>query len=163
MNAAPIHGVYLFGSPARGDADERSDIDVLAVVRSGSGTSTTENVLALVPAHLRGRPPTIAWYGAGRIAEMFRQGHLFAWHLFYEGIPLYERDSFLQTLGSPTPYQDGWADIEAFRSILRASAGVRVMASRSNGIRLITYRVPGFHGLFSQNANIPPRRNERQM
>ena len=32
-----------------------------------------------------------------------------------------------------------------------------MIASRSNGIRLITYRVPGFHGLFSQNAKQPTR------
>ena len=50
------------------------------------------------------------------------------------------------------------------RSPLRASssprlAAVSVMASRSNGMRRMTSRVPGFQGLFSQNANSPPGRS----
>ena len=34
-----------------------------------------------------------------------------------------------------------------------------VTASRSNGIRRMTSRVPGFHGLFSHSANSPPGRS----
>src|SRR5271156_3615114 len=40
----------------------------------------------------------------------------------------------------------------ASRTRRRASFADSVTASRSNGIRLITHRVPGFHGLFSHNA-----------
>ncbi len=42
----------------------------------------------------------------------------------------------------------------------RASGGEIVIASRSNGILLMTNLVPGFQGLFSQNAKIPPGRSD---
>jgi hypothetical protein len=45
-------------------------------------------------------------------------------------------------------------------SIARASGGVIVMASLSKLTRLMMYRVPGFQGLFSQNAKIPPGSSE---
>ena len=48
------------------------------------------------------------------------------------------------------------------RTKARASGGVSVIAFRSNGIRDITYRVPGFHGLFSHKAKIPPACSDRQ-
>ncbi len=37
------------------------------------------------------------------------------------------------------------------------------LASRSKGIRLMTNRVPGFHGLFSQKAKWPPGVMARRM
>src|SRR5262245_47748647 len=43
----------------------------------------------------------------------------------------------------------------------RAWGAVSMTASRSNSSRAITYRVPGFQGLFSQNAKSPPGRRER--
>jgi len=43
----------------------------------------------------------------------------------------------------------------------RARGGVNSLASRSNGMRRMTSRVPGFHGLFSQKAKYPPVESDR--
>jgi hypothetical protein len=42
----------------------------------------------------------------------------------------------------------------------RADGGDKGTAFRSNVIRRMMYRVPGFHELFSHNANRPPGRRE---
>src|SRR5215831_3552300 len=49
----------------------------------------------------------------------------------------------------------------ALARIVRASLADSSCASLSNGIRRITRRVPGFQGLFSQNAKYPPSESDR--
>src|SRR5438477_12088351 len=47
------------------------------------------------------------------------------------------------------------------RRSLAASGGLILTASRSNSHLYITYRVPGFHGLFSHSPKTPPGRKHR--
>ncbi|MDB5694196.1 MAG: hypothetical protein JWO81_3259 [Alphaproteobacteria bacterium] len=111
-------GVYVFGSAARGDLDPCSDLDLLAVVEDGRGKVPSEAILAHVPAEFAGLEPSISWYGRRRLSHMFANGELFAWHLSRETIPLHEVEPVLASLGKPSPYSDGAADIASFEAIM---------------------------------------------
>jgi hypothetical protein len=111
--------VYIFGSVGRGEHDERSDLDLLAVVKDGAGRLAEHHVLGHVPPELRHLKPGISWYGQNRLRQMFNNGELFAWHLAFETIPLYEAIPFLKILGQPNPYQEMTEDVNSFHNILR--------------------------------------------
>jgi hypothetical protein len=50
---------------------------------------------------------------------MFKNGELFAWHLYAETIPIFEQRPFLSSLGRPNPYTDGVQDVQSFHKILK--------------------------------------------
>src|SRR4051812_36936463 len=103
-------GLYVFGSVARGQRDERSDLDLLAVVADRAGKVPEEDIVARLPAAFENLERSISWYGRNRIEEMFRNGELFAWHLHNETVPIFEREPFIASLGQPAPYTEGAAD-----------------------------------------------------
>ena len=111
-------GVYIFGSVARNEHDERSDLDLLAVVADGEGKVPVDRVLSCVPGNLQEMEASISWYGRKRLRTMFRNGELFAWHLHHEAIPLYEIDQVLANLGIPTIYNGARDDVVSFQNIL---------------------------------------------
>jgi predicted nucleotidyltransferase len=111
--------IYIFGSVGRGEHDERSDLDILAVVRNRSGKVKEGLVLTYIPKHLTLLKPSISWYGRERIAEMYHNGELFAWHLYRETVAIFEQYPFLATLGEPKPYRDGAVDVRSFQKILQ--------------------------------------------
>ncbi|WP_156377626.1 nucleotidyltransferase domain-containing protein [Sphingopyxis sp. Root1497] len=113
-----LHGVYVFGSVARGDRDLRSDLDLLAVVADGHGKVEEQQVYAHVPSELSELEPSISWYGARRLGEMFANGELFGWHLYQEAVPLFERRPIIAMLGKPSPYEDAVADVASFEKVL---------------------------------------------
>lgn len=114
-------GCYIIGSVARGEDDERSDLDILAIVRDGKGKVSSEDILALVPDKERYREAGISWYGVNRIRQMFTNGELFAWHIWREHIILYERGVSLSGLGPPNSYRNALLDLESFERILLGS------------------------------------------
>jgi predicted nucleotidyltransferase len=113
---------FLFGSGARGDCDEASDVDVLAIYPSAIDGVARAKTRSLVEQHLGGRV-ALAEYSQARIEEMFREGHLFCWHLFLEARPLN-----LDTSGSlanyafrlPSPYLGGKEDSQRFLTLLKS-------------------------------------------
>ena len=112
-------GTYIFGSVGRGQNDDRSDLDLLAVVQNGSGKVEESSVLACVPTRFANMKPSISWYGQDRIREMYQNGELFAWHLHAETIPVFELHPFLASLGRPQPYEDSALDVGSFQKVLR--------------------------------------------
>ena len=118
-----LTAVYIFGSVGRGEQDYRSDLDLLAVVSDGHGRVADEEVLTHVPQHLRHFKPGISWYGQKRLAEMFENGELFAWHLYAETIPVLDESAFLSSLGKPKPYKDAALDVSSFRRVLKGIPG----------------------------------------
>ena len=114
-----LTAVYIFGSVGRGQYDDRSDLDLLAVVRDGFGKVAEGDVLAHVPAPLRKLKPGISWYGQNRLAEMYKNGELFAWHLHLETIPLFQQVHFLASLGKPNPYTQAKEDVASFHKVLQ--------------------------------------------
>ncbi|MQU72471.1 nucleotidyltransferase domain-containing protein [Sinorhizobium meliloti] len=120
MSKGELIGAYIFGSVARGKQDHLSDLDLLAVVRNGMGKVSDEAVLSTVPEEFRSFRSSISWYGAARIEQMFRNGELFAWHLFHETVPIFDPSSFIKHLGSPAPYRDAVLDVCSFRKVMMA-------------------------------------------
>lgn len=113
-------GLYVFGSIARGERDEWSDLDLLAVVADGRGKVPETDILSLVPASLHDLRPSISWYGRDRLKRMFSNGELFAWHLQAETIPLFEQEPVIASLAPPAPYRGAAEDIASFEKILTA-------------------------------------------
>lgn len=110
--------VYMFGSLVRGDGDQHSDLDLLAVVKDGGGKLTETCVTHYVPLEYSKREPSISWYGKNRLSQMFRNGELFAWHLHNETTPLFEREPVISMLGKPTKYQGAVEDVTSFQKVL---------------------------------------------
>jgi hypothetical protein len=119
MKKGELIAVYVFGSVGRGQQDSLSDLDLLAIVKNGSGKVPESSIVSRVPDAFRDLKPSISWYGGDRLREMFRNGELFAWHLHRETFPLYDPTGFLAGLGSPAPYQDAVADARSFQTVLK--------------------------------------------
>lgn len=117
-------GLYLFGSAARGDSDDASDLDVLAVYDEQPGVALRKCVLNSVVEKFGDRV-TLAEYSFNRLATMFDDGHLFAWHLYQESksvqIPglILKQSSFFNP---PAPYTAGIEDATRFVGLLNSIA-----------------------------------------
>src|SRR3546814_20282552 len=83
-----VVSIRLFGSMARGDYDDLSDVDVLVVKEDRSGKVPEEAVRAHLSPTIC-HPPPISWYGRKRLSTMFADGRLFAWHLFHQSKSLW--------------------------------------------------------------------------
>lgn len=151
-------GVYLFGSSARGDADAASDIDVLIIYEADVSESVRAHAKACVTATLSVQC-TFAEYSRERLTEMFRGGHLFAWHLFQEaklleviGLPIINPFVFER----PQRYMGALCDAANFSHLLRSSvqhleggavspvyeAGLAYVALRNIGMSLSAALLP---------------------
>lgn len=133
MSSGGLIALYVFGSVGRGQQDSLSDLDLLAVVKNAGGKVSESSILSHVPFAMRHLKPSISWYGGDRLAEMFRNGELFAWHLHRETFPLYDPASFLTKLGRPAPYRDAVPDTRSFQKILRGIPS-QIAASEHNAI-----------------------------
>ncbi|WP_156380870.1 nucleotidyltransferase domain-containing protein [Pseudolabrys sp. Root1462] len=131
MSSGRLIAAYIFGSVGRGHADILSDLDILAVVKNNRGKVDESEVLRFVPQQYSHLKPSISWYGALRVAEMFRNGELFSWHLYRETLPLFDPTRFLPSLGEPAVYKDCLQDVRSFRAIL-SSIPAQVQRSAMN-------------------------------
>ena len=109
---------WLYGSTARGDADELSDVDILVVSDGGEwlkvldvatyGTAGAD-VRRLSPLHF-------SWTEIGAMAEY---GSLFLHHVRLEGRSLTDQDDRLaDLLARLPPYQRAGQEIRAFQTVL---------------------------------------------
>ncbi|RVC64482.1 nucleotidyltransferase domain-containing protein [Mesorhizobium sp.] len=112
-----VLNISLFGSSVRGDTDLNSDVDVLVVVRDGSGKTPEEGVLRFLGSALTGRP-SISWYGENKMTGMFKSGDLFAWHLFLESSAFDPFPDVGHMFGRPADYRTACEDIFELREIL---------------------------------------------
>lgn len=112
-----VISIRIFGSMARGDHDDLSDADILVVVKDRSGKVPEQ----VVSDHVRpwvGRAPTISWYGRNRLQDMFKSGHLFAWHLYRESRSVWGPTNIQDLFGRPAPYEDASLDILSFQTVM---------------------------------------------
>ena len=96
--------IYAFGSVCRGEVDNSSDIDMLAIVNGyDSRFNSTDYSI----------------YSYGRIHDLWEQGNPFAWHLFLESKLVYSQNDIdhIKSMGEPSVYKSGIADCEKFREI----------------------------------------------
>ncbi|MHB8623880.1 MAG: nucleotidyltransferase domain-containing protein [Sulfuricaulis sp.] len=113
----PEYGLYLYGSGARGDALDDSDVDVLVVFGSkntmrGSNVNLPHGTIPI------GKKPDLSFYSLDRLRNMYRDGHLFAWHLHTEARFLGEGHDYLSALGKPDPYSSVEEDVSPLRELL---------------------------------------------
>jgi hypothetical protein len=124
---------FVFGSVARAQGDDQSDLDILAIVADGHGKVAERDVLVAIPPELQRFGPSISWYGLARVEEMFRNGDLFAWHLHHEAVPIFDPESLLLTLGEPAPYSSSSEDVAFFEALL-SSIPSSLKAQPSNAV-----------------------------
>lgn len=124
---------YLFGSVARGDQDRMSDTDVLLVydkvLDSRLQADAREQVSSAMSMHC-----TFAEYSCGHLERMFKEGHLFAWHLHLEARPIpgwENRQDYLHTFPSPAPYTGGLVDAMNFSDLLKSALQSVLLGSKS--------------------------------
>lgn len=127
-----VLNISLFGSSVRGDTDQNSDVDVLIVVRDGTGKTPEEGILQFLGSILIGQP-SISWYGEKKVAEMFTSGDLFAWHLYLESRPLGAFPDVASMFGRPSDYSTACHDIFELRSIL-LGVGKEATSSPHNAV-----------------------------
>lgn len=159
-----ILDLRYFGSTVRLDADGASDVDILCVSNGGNPIEESE-VLKLIGSEvLPGQHVDISHYGVSRIREMWKSGHLFAWHIYLESKAVTNHFSFLASLGAPAPYEQGYDDIQRLihllddvgASLARGSeslvfeAGLMYVAARNIGITASWYSERGLN--FSRAA-----------
>ncbi len=102
--------IYIFGSTCRGELDQYSDIDLLAV------HDFEENI-----DHLDANKISI--YTENKLKKLWVTGNPFAWHLHLESKLVFSSDGtdFLRQLGKPFKYTEGLNDCEKFYNILKLS------------------------------------------
>lgn len=118
--------VVLYGSVARGDDDEFSDIDIL-VVSSNDLPVDNRTFSSLA----KGRPINISRYTWPEFQAMSASGSLFIQHLFYEAKPIaYYGDGervYLRALDNVTEYRHVDRDLASFRlGVEDCRHGIRV-------------------------------------
>ena len=112
-----VVGAFVFGSYGRGDYDEKSDLDLLVIVRDGSGTTSEERLIEIFHPRLPKRP-SISFYGERKLQALFEEGNLFAWHLFLESKNLPGFEFSRQIFDEPNPYITAREDIFGLIRIL---------------------------------------------
>jgi Nucleotidyltransferase domain len=113
--------IYAFGSICRGDIDEGSDVDLLAVVSQHS-PDISRAIYSV--------------YSHKRLSEIWIEGNPFAWHLHKEARLIFTQngEDYISSLGSPSPYARQFLDCEKFLSLLREA-----LASIEAGTKSVTF------------------------
>lgn len=122
--------LYLcyFGSFVRGDGDSSSDVDVLCVLRSGAVVEEVDVKSFVDPELVGTRHVDLSIYGESRFKQMWEDGHLFAWHIYLESIPLVGYETFKASKDRPGLYKNAVEDVQRLIELLR---DVRVSLSKN--------------------------------
>lgn len=114
-----ISSLRLFGSTVRGELDDLSDIDVLAVYADKPQPEVRAALLDLL-IKVFGHTVEVAEYEERRIRSFFETGHLFAWHLQAESVSIAQHeDVFFLSLPTAAPYLTAGEDAGDFLSLAR--------------------------------------------
>lgn len=117
MIVGPALAVWLYGSYARGDADELSDLDVLVISECETDQPALRRVLGVDVE------PSVSRYSWDEIDRMAQYGSLFLRHVDLEGHPVFEsvavRGRLGHILSGLGPYLLASRDLRGFRTVLR--------------------------------------------
>jgi predicted nucleotidyltransferase len=115
-SAALIETIRIFGSYARGEQTEKSDFDVLIVLKKSQPINAA---LEEYVKEVFNREISVSWYSKDRLEVMFKMGHLFAWHLYKESRPLFVDSDWIASLGVPEEYTYGINDVISLMDIMK--------------------------------------------
>jgi predicted nucleotidyltransferase len=113
-----VTAAVLFGSHARGDADEGSDIDICLFTKS---LPLDALILVKEQANEFYADPRVAIsaYTEPTAESMAREGSLFLWHLRLEGVVLVDKEGFLKRLlASLATYRGYRSELQLYRELL---------------------------------------------
>lgn len=115
--------LYLgyFGSAVRDDFDEKSDMDILCVLEKNATVTELDlrSFLNSESANFLGHKRLdLSIYSHQRLVEMWKEGHLFAWHISLESMPFKGFECFKKTMGLPNEYVNSSGDISRLIEIL---------------------------------------------
>jgi len=117
MNQTSV-AIWLYGSNARGDADPKSDLDILAISNRPVTAEEVAQIVRVDPAGM-----SISRYSWLEVEGMASYGSLFLQHIRREGKCLYEGPGMagrLRTLlDSLGPYNRALIDVNSFRLTVR--------------------------------------------
>lgn len=120
-----IREIYLFGSVARGEQDEQSDVDILIVIDNCS----EEDYIKYKKNYASILQIPVSWislYRIKKILKMYEKGSYFLWHLKQEGKVLYTKENELAKLFATLPrYRAMRNDIKEYQQILDDVKGER--------------------------------------
>ena len=96
--------IYAFGSICRGEIDNKSDIDLLAVV-DGYDNRFDLSIYSI--------------YSYRRLSELWQEGNPFAWHLAAEAKNIFSSngEDFIKQLGPPAEYNTCIEDCKKFYNL----------------------------------------------
>lgn len=110
-----IRALVLYGSHARGDSDDESDVDVCAFT-AAQKTVTTDEIEALLPI-FRGEHLSVTSYSETDLDAMLEYGSLFLWHLRVEGSVVYGNDYIKRQMARLHPFTKHHSEIAYHRKI----------------------------------------------
>lgn len=117
-NEINISEIYLFGSYARKDNDENSDIDILIVIDD----CNEKEYISYKEKFAKTLHVPVEWislYRASKILRMYQYGSYFLWHIKKEGINLYSRNNQLEKLLETLPkYKNVRNDLTEYKQIV---------------------------------------------
>lgn len=109
-----IDQLWLFGSHARGNFDERSDVDILMISDSDDTNYVTEYFAGKYVGKI-----DVSHYSYVGLLPLINKGSLFASHLKKEAIPLFQRSKKLKNLLNEMPnYCHHIADLKILKLLV---------------------------------------------
>ncbi len=123
------YSVYLYGSSARDEQAIHSDTDILVLFKAPK--PNLEDFQGLSELDLGEVSVDLSYYSLKRITEMYREGHLFAWHLYKEAKFLSGADDTLDDIGQPAPYSNFYDDVHPLVELMKSSRD-RLLSSPIN-------------------------------
>jgi len=131
-----ILGAVLFGSCARGDSDEHSDVDMF-VLCEDLPFAEISDIRYKVADALGIEESGISVYPLSSALEMARGGSAFVWHLKLEGKIVFSRNQEIENLlNSFERYGRCVEDLKLYRSLLRDVEESFTCSGKPNGFDL---------------------------
>lgn len=114
-----ISDIYLFGSYARNEQDDYSDIDILIVIDTCTEVVYQE-LKRKISDELEMPMEWISLYQKDKIDEMQKKGSYFLWHIKLEGIKLFSKEGFIEDILKRLPEYSGTKeDLEDYSIICK--------------------------------------------
>lgn len=113
-----VKGILLFGSRARGDSDNNSDLDI-CVLCDDVGFEQAQRTRDRIASMIGCDRHNVSLYTEQKVESMLRKGSLFMWHLKKEGKILFSKGGYCErVLSHLRPYRRHKEDLLYYGSLL---------------------------------------------